>query len=328
MSFLPVIITYCVMMCMFQLNGILRARLKREAKQTGRKGVRAGMVQEFCAEAEEDILVLATSFLSVQVLRFAITGMLPNEEGMEPPDAVLTWKDVGMLCGGGVVFVGLSILMSRLSAVVFKEPEETDEEQEEEESAFELVFMIIMKSLATAFAWCILFGARWAFIRSPFLGVSVTSINGRVMLALTVSFLAYIAVLTLDKIDDNLRSEGGQGAKSAQHTVAAIIDSFSILVGFSWEHSFDGAVMAISEINEAHPEAIHIVLGLCSAAFLLRPWRKYILKRSIQLEDLSITRKEAAEQVRRTCRRSQQALPPGLTERREEKHSLLWNMCG
>merc|ERR1719291_365797 len=112
-----------------------------------------------------------------------------------------------------------------------------------------------------AFAWCLMWGARWAFMLHPILGANVHSIDGRIILALVLSGLAFIVVYLLDKVDDALRSQVS-GTKTAEHAIASIIAAVSILVGCSWEHSFDGAVTAVAELNAAHPQFTKFVLGI------------------------------------------------------------------
>mmetsp|Transcript_133520 Transcript_133520/g.345616 ORF Transcript_133520/g.345616 Transcript_133520/m.345616 type:complete len:618 (-) Transcript_133520:95-1948(-) len=292
LCFVPVLVTTLVLIAMFQGTAVFRERLRAEAKLAGRQGKRAALVHEAVGEAENDILSLAASFLTVQVCRFAITGQLPNEEGLEEPMLfTLGRTHVLALWGVGVLFCTASILTAKIRSSVTSE-------NEEEESVSERVVDVIMNTCAMAFAWCILMGARWAWMLNPLLGIEVHTIDGRIMLAITLSLATFFVVYGLDKVDDALRGSSAD-TKTAERAIFSIITSVSVLVGFTWEHSFDGAVTAVADMNENHPRTTKFILGICVFAFLLRPWRRYILKKALQLDDLKKARESAKEESKK-----------------------------
>merc|ERR1740121_1434345 len=60
------------------------------------------------------------------------------------------------------------------------------------------------------------------------------------------------------------------------HMIQIIITALSILVGFSWEHVFDGGVEAVAEQTE-NPLTIKCILTLMVSIVIVPAWRMYIL---------------------------------------------------
>jgi hypothetical protein len=215
---------------------------------------------------------------------------LPNEEGLEEPMLfTLSRSHVLGLWSAGIGFVTCAVLFAGARSILAKK---AVHEEEGEETVLEQLVDILMNTCAMCFAWCILMGSRWAWMLSPVLGVHVHSIDGRIMLALVLSLGTFLVVWVLDKVDDALRRSSSD-TKTAERAISSIIGAVSVLVGFTWEHSFDGAVTAVAALNEGHPRLMKFILGLCVFIFLLRPWRRYILKRSLQLQALKQERDDA-----------------------------------
>merc|ERR1712222_134949 len=76
-----------------------------------------------------------------------------------------------------------------------------------------------------------------------------------------------------------------------------IINAIAILVGFSWEHAFDTGVEAIASLT-ARPVETELFLALFVVILIVPAWRKYILKKVMQLKayhDEAIQGKRMAE---------------------------------
>mmetsp|Transcript_141550 Transcript_141550/g.452520 ORF Transcript_141550/g.452520 Transcript_141550/m.452520 type:complete len:513 (+) Transcript_141550:2502-4040(+) len=318
LAFLPVVITTIVLFVLFQMTGILRNKLKEDARTSGRPGKRAIMVHEIISEAENDILALAISFNLIQVARFAIEGQLPDIEGRQEPAIPVTLIRVFLMFGCSLAFVGLSIGMagvrSKLVESLEKEREaahakstpgaahhgavhgeaKEGEEAEEDETMAERLTDIIMNAFAMCSAWCTLFGARAVWMLSGMNNtIEVTSIDGRILLAIMLSIGSFVVVYYLDKVDDAMRESPGAVNTSAEKAISSIVGAISVLVGFTWENSFDGAVAAVASLNSAHPQCTKFVLGIVVFGSLAIPWRRFILKRALQLEDLKMARDKA-----------------------------------
>jgi len=317
LAFLPVVITTIVLFVLFQMTGILRAKLKSDAKRTGRPGKRAIMVHEIISEAENDILALAISFNLIQVARFAIEGQLPDIEGRQEPPIPVTLTRAFLMFGCSLAFVGLSIGMAGVRTKIVESAEKAKEaahakshpgeahhgaehgaakegEEAEDETMAERLTDIIMNAFAMCSAWCTLFGARAVWMLSGMNNtIEVTSIDGRILLAIMLSIGSFVVVYYLDKVDDAMRESPGAVNTSAEKAISSIVGAISVLVGFTWENSFDGAVAAVASLNSAHPQFTKFVLGIVVFGGLAIPWRRFILKRALQLEDLKMARDKA-----------------------------------
>mmetsp|Transcript_60368 Transcript_60368/g.162669 ORF Transcript_60368/g.162669 Transcript_60368/m.162669 type:complete len:133 (-) Transcript_60368:63-461(-) len=109
--------------------------------------------------------------------------------------------------------------------------------------------------------------------------------DGRILMALTLSGLCYLLIFGIDQVADRMR-ESGAASKSVDKAVEAVVGAISVLVGFSWEHTFDGAVTVVSAQSDSHVDLIKFAMGIGVFLYLLTPWRKYILKRSMQLDEV------------------------------------------
>jgi len=67
-----------------------------------------------------------------------------------------------------------------------------------------------------------------------------------------------------------------------------LVNSLAILIGFSWEHCFDGGVAAVA--TEARTPAqramAKFIMGLAIALVMTPMWRKHILTKEMALEQL------------------------------------------
>jgi len=97
----------------------------------------------------------------------------------------------------------------------------------------------------------------------------------------------------VDKIADNMRT-AYEGQKDTllfvEEIIRVIINSLGILVGFSWEHSFDGSVEDIAENAPLRGKAASVntqlILGIAVCALILPAWREYILQKVMLIEDM------------------------------------------
>lgn len=113
------------------------------------------------------------------------------------------------------------------------------------------------------------------------------ALMGRVLLAIFLSALACFIIFALDKVDDAARMASSQadgGSKLARRVVGIVINALGILVGFSWEHAFDGGVYALAALT-MDPVLFKLSFAAFSAWFIVFPWRRYILVKAMILAD-------------------------------------------
>merc|ERR1712187_771316 len=99
----------------------------------------------------------------------------------------------------------------------------------------------------------------------------------RLTTALGISFAAFVVVTFLDKVHEVF---SGQAAAEA---ILQCIKAVSILVGFSWEQSFDGGVEVISDMTPFNPVCVQMVCAVLVAMIVITPWRRFILAKVLKL---------------------------------------------
>lgn len=94
----------------------------------------------------------------------------------------------------------------------------------------------------------------------------------------------------LDAIDDRW----GKTANTDVGTTAieTIINSLGVLVGFSWEHSFDGGVTAISHQAKGHEAGTQLLFAVLVVVVIVPSWSQHILPKTLMLADLKKSRKD------------------------------------
>ncbi|CAJ1395672.1 unnamed protein product [Effrenium voratum] len=216
-------------------------------------------------EAENDVAGLSMSFLTVQALRFWISGILPNQEGIEPWEQAIshTTRQCHWLMGSGLVFFVLSLAVLNAERFVH-EPSERVERMIE-----------IMNNYFTfGLAWCLFYGVRWAISATHF-----TQENALLMvaIALFLSAVSFLFIFVLDKVEDNHLF--GEDSEIAEGATEKMITGLGILIGFSWEQSFDTAVDVVSEGLRADcpPTISKMIMSICLVLIVFPAWRIFIL---------------------------------------------------
>mmetsp|Transcript_130370 Transcript_130370/g.260054 ORF Transcript_130370/g.260054 Transcript_130370/m.260054 type:complete len:714 (+) Transcript_130370:62-2203(+) len=285
-SVLPVIIIEVVVLGVFGIFSLIRAMAKAQAKAEGRAGKRAKMMSEEVFEAENDISSLSISFLLIQVARFCLSGILPNAEGLEKDeehklhdDPQIIWLfSIGLACA--LVASVLVVAKAKLTARN-KDHHQASAEEEEEETLAQRLTIVGLNASSMCFAWALLFGTRWLCFRTH--SVGLPSIMGRVDMALILSLFAGLCVFGLDFIDDNFQGGDRQSSKAGTEAIQMLVNSLGILIGFSWEHVFDGSVAAVAA-NTERPEIVKFVMGVSIAVMMTPMWRRHILTKEINLQ--------------------------------------------
>lgn len=216
-------------------------------------------------EAENEVMALSLSFLAVQALRFALTGILPNTEGHEEPMHIQPFAcSLGLLAASIVcaALVSASVIAGR---------------HFHEGSGQRRAMAVLQTMAAMAMAWCLLFATKWQ-LRRLMPESDPNSMMERVLLALVVSAGAFALILVLDKIED-LDSTG----EDADRALVSVIGAMGILVGFSWEQSFGGAVEVFASLTDT-PVTAQVVFAGTVALIVVPAWRAYIITKCEKAE--------------------------------------------
>merc|ERR1712048_53527 len=221
-------------------------------------------------ECENDIMGLCISFLIVQACRFNITGILPNSLGIEEKKYVHGTH--------ASLLMALLAFLSAVSTIVLVRVHGMFPKEVTPGTFLSLCkrMMIALRITASmCIAWCLMTLAKW---RITWIIGDPNLLHSRVILACVVSVFAFVIILVLDKVAD-LDCTG----RDTDTAIFSFIWAHGILVGFSWEQSFDGALEVIAE-HAFDPTLATLMMATAVAIFVIYPWRLYILPRVIRKE--------------------------------------------
>jgi len=214
------------------------------------------MWDEEVMETEDDVYGLALSFLTVQAARYGLTGVFANVEGEDEVNHPNS--DVWKLWGFGLAMS----LIHGLRAQFLKceiNPRITSQ---------------VRNIMHMIFACCFYNGTYW-FLDTNLMPMGESAM-GAVVLALIVSAISFVMIFILDKIAD-----ADSTGKEADKAIEKMILALGILIGFSWEKSFDVSVGQVAEVMH-YQSKIPVSIAKLLMAFLLMAlvvpaWRIYIL---------------------------------------------------
>lgn len=295
MALLAAVVNLVFLLALFKATDCLRRKGRAEE---GEENACQELFFEEVQEAENDVLSLSTSFLTVQALRFALTGVLPGKDGMEEPETARGGACVLGLYGAGFAF-GLGVLALLLTG-------------DRAGRAME----VVQNTWAMIFAWCLLWATRWLALGWPLLEqvrAAPATVEGRVMLALVLSGVALLVIFALDVVEDTV--EGARVVRVIQN----IVNALSILVGFSWEHCFDAGVEAVAGATSS-PVLVELLFTALVAGIIIPAWRRSVLSRVMYLNE---EQKDIMEARRRGS--SEEANP--LTSRDGEEEDEAGQKC-
>mmetsp|Transcript_52090 Transcript_52090/g.124036 ORF Transcript_52090/g.124036 Transcript_52090/m.124036 type:complete len:638 (-) Transcript_52090:47-1960(-) len=241
---------------------------------------------ESCEECEDDVMGLMLSFNMTQATRFAISGILPDEEGSESLSSLKSHNrwEVMQLFGAG--FLAISLMVLLYMAVKGKEEEkpegdklekledaiEAKEEEEEEKSLstelLERLHEATVVTLSMFFGWNIFYSFRWLLAGLP-------EIQDKMLLAvcltMVISAVSFAAIRGLDILADQDWTD-----ETVDAAIRKIIGAIALLVGFGWEQCFDAAVEAISSVAP-YRQATKLFLAFFCVAIIGPAWKWWIL---------------------------------------------------
>jgi len=247
---------------------------------------------EEARECEWDIIGLALSFNSTQVIRYAVSGVFPNREGEEQWKTLTAHSDleVSMLMSSGIISLFVMVLLvsfkyrcCRGDSEVEEDAEAEDNEKQENEEGEESgsVIVGVINSLTTTMtmmnAWAMFYAAQW-FIAGK-CSAFAAEMELYAILTIFISVLAFASIRLLDKFAD---LEAKDKDVEASKDIRAVITSLALLIGFAWEQCFDQAVHTISAgLDSQYPghhlrEISSLVLTSFAMILVAPAWRRYI----------------------------------------------------
>jgi len=139
---------------------------------------------------------------------------------------------------------------------------------------------------AMSFAWSLQYAGRWQIARIlKQIGLPFTehSTAEQVIVALTLMLVSFAFIFVLDYFED-LDATG----EVADRCIRSISTALGILIGFSWEHSFESGVTVLSTelkvLASSNPATMRMVLSVAVSSVVIPAWRKHIVGKVHKLE--------------------------------------------
>jgi len=216
--------------------------------------------EEAAEEAENDVAGLCISFTLTQAVVALITGeeltvherRLHGQEhqshggyhsGVEldhHPDGIAPLGTILLVLLLSLVFAGLTVFTVYASSHVGAHRFESEPGQASLAHNAIRWWFILQSVCAMTFAWLLQYAGKWEIARSIAMSgfkVEAESITERVIVALAISLLSFLVIFFLDFVSDLEETQ-----EVADRCIRSIIVALGILIGFSWEYSFDGGV--------------------------------------------------------------------------------------
>eukprot|EP00747_Dinoflagellata_sp_TGD_P120063 gnl/TRDRNA2_/TRDRNA2_173158_c0_seq3.p1 gnl/TRDRNA2_/TRDRNA2_173158_c0~~gnl/TRDRNA2_/TRDRNA2_173158_c0_seq3.p1 ORF type:complete len:374 (-),score=72.03 gnl/TRDRNA2_/TRDRNA2_173158_c0_seq3:591-1565(-) len=258
---------------LFQAFDVVRDRI------SGSDGVVDKSEEMWDAEAEEaenDVIGLSISFTTTQALRYAILGVLPDEEGVESDAAhAQSSREAAWLFGSIPVWALLILLAVKAASY--------GAHQYGLHSKARRMAGIFLNIFSMNLAWCLLFGGR-ALLVYLIPGSSPELITSKTALALGLSAFSFAIIFALDKVADRQSEKATSANKSDKKAIIKIITSLGLLIGFSWEQCFDAAIDSMTEMF-MHPHIAGLVISACLCAIVIPAYWMYILPSLLEYKE-------------------------------------------
>jgi len=216
-------------------------------------------------EAENDVVTLASSFITVQSLQFACLDVLPDKKGEVTEEmGVEHWGlDFAVLLILAAVMALATFFLFRLAAKIVSSRGGDDMKTR--------LALIGVNYTSMTFAWSLYFAIK-AGLHHYGPGLHPDGIIVKIILALSVSACTFGIIFLLDMLS-NLQESGGL----TQRAITKIILAKGLLIGFSWEGCFETAFHAISHRAGDWVTCVNLGLSICLCVVVIPAYWKYIL---------------------------------------------------
>jgi len=218
--------------------------------------------EEVSCEFEDEFCGFVVGLLNTSSMIYAVTGYLPPIQGSPFNRTRQEVQSLGLCAVGiGILLICFIIFTHKMREIV-------------ENKAVLRAFDVTESVLAMTFGWCFLFTGRWLFwVSTNDQGVGDGDImSARMVQALVFSFFVLAMIFPLDFLaDNNYIDEKG---------MRALMASFGLLLGLSWEGAFDQAIEALGREMQDTPQMQFLTMVSMSVALcivVLPAWAMYVL---------------------------------------------------
>jgi len=228
-------------------------------------------------EAENDVMGLTISFMTVNAWRYCIIGCLPNNEGKEKPPACRpddfyhhSDYEKALLWGSAFIFTMCVFTMHYTIPAVFKRsflpgiPAKLAER----------IVWVLATGVSMCFSWCTFYGVQMCLASFGLFKGEDELLS--VVLALLCSMGVFACMIPLDWLADQDWTDD-----RCDEGIRATMDAFALLVGFAWEQCFDESVDSLAQSTQGwrylNPHSAKFLLSTFCAGLLVPAWKWYML---------------------------------------------------
>jgi len=277
---MPIVISQVFLVTLFGLFRLVhdfhlpsRGSLKRDHREM--------LWEHECHESETQIASLSTSFLLVQALRFHVSGVMPDKDGLEKTElwTPQSLENVLKLYAWGLGSAAVSVV---LGLMVHKSSEN---------GTLRCCLHVIQSTTGMVFAWCTIWATHWEALRLPELEkfqLEPGSMAYQISLAMTASVFSVLLIFIFDVIEDMCGPNGIMGGLTQ-----SVITTLSLLVGFAWQRCFQEAVKSVADLSPK-PYLMELMVSLIVVIIVVPAWQRYILRKEYYYRKISREKRDAA----------------------------------
>lgn len=218
---------------------------------------------EKCQDYEDDVITVCLGSMFALMIRASILGHFLDLE--EDPKHGSVQQIVGLNTYGWVLGAALLIVVGVRAKVVSMM-----------DSHHAKRAVTVMTNLfGMTCAWTLLLGFRWQYL-PQWTAMCSSLVPAKLLLALMVSFGAVLVILVLNIATKLLDDEHDPSPR----TLRSIMNATGLLVGLSWEETFETAIDLLAENPVSDPLIIKVCLSCALFLIVFPSWQWYILPRS------------------------------------------------
>eukprot|EP00405_Crypthecodinium_cohnii_P016793 CAMPEP_0206454436 /NCGR_PEP_ID=MMETSP0324_2-20121206/21136_1 /ASSEMBLY_ACC=CAM_ASM_000836 /TAXON_ID=2866 /ORGANISM="Crypthecodinium cohnii, Strain Seligo" /LENGTH=536 /DNA_ID=CAMNT_0053924909 /DNA_START=169 /DNA_END=1776 /DNA_ORIENTATION=+ len=216
-------------------------------------------------DAENDVFSLCLGFSIMQALRCWISGAWQPYDARIPPDHI-GQSEANALLATSMALCILTAASTKLSHIG----------EEAAHAGLKRCCRGVTNVCSVAVAWCLLFWGEWQLYAAGFQGVRIT---GLLIVALSLTFLSFFAIVGLDLVADTFHRTEARGLR-------ILMLSLGLMVGFTWERAFHIGFDALSlDSKGQYHESARLGLAAGLALLVLPAWSLYILPSALKAQE-------------------------------------------
>eukprot|EP00928_Gymnodinium_smaydae_P070154 TRINITY_DN54070_c0_g1_i1.p1 TRINITY_DN54070_c0_g1~~TRINITY_DN54070_c0_g1_i1.p1 ORF type:complete len:536 (-),score=68.16 TRINITY_DN54070_c0_g1_i1:41-1648(-) len=230
--------------------------------------------KEECTEVRTDYAALANGLLFSMVIRSAISGSLPPVHGAPRHK---TFEQVWTLFVSSMLVIPLVLVASHFKKKFHDEHASALKKKLAETAQQTACFTM---------GWTLLYWGYWQFYQAAGSKDEDFGPGGKMLQRLTMaivfSVIVFFAIVVIDKLADTASAMGGPGTENG---LRALLKTFSLLMGLSWEACFNQGVTAIGlQYHGSEQTIVIVILTLATCSVVLPAWALYILPNTLDAD--------------------------------------------